>query len=166
MRIFLVGFMGSGKTEVGRLVARELGYPFLDLDAEIAAEAGMTIPELFLAEGEAAFRARESAALRTRTFAPDLVVSTGGGAMVSEENRRFLRERGTTVWLNPSFETLCRRLGPEARAKRPLFRDEGAALDLWRARFSLYETADLEISVAEHETAEETARRVLRGLAG
>lgn len=166
MRIFLVGFMGSGKTEVGRLVARDLGVPFVDLDAAIAAEAGMTITQLFQTEGEAAFRARESRALRAHTTAPDLVLATGGGALLSDENRQLLRKRGKTVWLNPSFETICRRLSPEARSNRPLFRDEGTARDLWQARLSLYETADLEISIAEHETAAETARRVIRRLAG
>ena len=160
--IFLTGFMGSGKSEVGRRLAEKLGRRFIDLDREIEAAAGKTIPEIFEDENESGFRRRESDALRVVTAATDRpVVATGGGIVTAEDNRRAMAEAGTVVWLNPSFDTLLGRMDDEARAVRPLFEDEQQARTLWAERTPLYESADLELPVGEDETAEETADRLL-----
>lgn len=165
MRIYLTGFMGSGKTEVGRRLSARLGLPFVDLDREIAAAAGCSIPEIFDREGEEGFRRRERAALAATASYPRAVVATGGGLVTSEENRRWLATHGCTVWLNPPFTALVRRLGPEARAGRPLFQDEGQAEALWRRRLPDYRRCDVEIPVTATETPEETAEKVTRTLA-
>lgn len=98
--VVLVGLMGAGKTTVGRLVAARLGLPFIDLDARIEAEAGRPIPEIFAGEGEAAFRDRESAAIRALAGEPPAVVATGGGAPIRDDNWTILRSLGLTVWLD------------------------------------------------------------------
>lgn len=98
--VVLVGLMGAGKTTVGRLVAARLGLPFVDLDARIEADAGRPIPEIFAVEGEAAFRDRESAAIRALAGEPPMVVATGGGAPIRDENWTVLRSLGLTVWLD------------------------------------------------------------------
>lgn len=160
MRIFLTGFMGAGKSEVGRLLARRLGLAFVDLDGEIEARAGESIGALFRREGEEGFRRRERIALEATARRQGVVVATGGGVVTSEANRDWMKEHGMTVWLNPSFETLAARLPPAAWATRPLLASQAQALELWQGRLPLYGTADLEVAVAADETAETTAERV------
>ncbi len=160
MRIFLTGFMGSGKSEVGRLLAGRLGLTFVDLDSEVERQAGETIADLFRREGEAAFRRRETEALEAMAERDELVVATGGGVVASGANRGWMKEHGITVWLNPPFEALVARLTPEARAARPLFAGEDQARALWRERLPLYALADLELPVAAGEPAETTAARL------
>lgn len=169
--VFLTGFMGSGKSEVGRRLAQELGRPFIDLDRRIESSAEKTIPEIFDEEQESGFRRRESAVLRAvieEAGAP--VVATGGGIVLAEDNRRAMSEAGTVVWLNPSFDTLLERMDDEARATRPLFADEQQARTLWTERTPLYESADLELPVSTEEPVEETVARLVtlltKGLAG
>ncbi len=145
--IVLVGPMGAGKSVVGALLARRLGLPFLDVDALLEAEAGARIADLFRDEGEAAFRARESALL-TRCLAADgHVVATGGGAVVAADNRRRLRERGLIAWLQADPGTQLPRL--EGCRDRPLLgsTDRLARLDALAAeRDPLYrEIADLAV---------------------
>lgn len=165
MRIFLTGFMGCGKSEVGRRLAVLRGVPFVDLDREIEAAAGATVAEIFAREGEAGFRRRESAALAATARYPEVVVATGGGLVTVEENRAWLARQGLTVWLNPPFAVLAARLGPQQRAARPLFGDEARAEELWRRRLPAYRRCDLEIPVAAGETPEETVERTLTALA-
>lgn len=160
MRIFLTGFMGSGKTEVGRLLADRLGLAFVDLDAEIERREGLGVPDLFRREGEEGFRRCERAALEACAAGDDLVMATGGGIVTVEANRAWMKRHGVTVWLNPAFETLAARLTPEARALRPLFRGEKEARSLWIERLPLYSTADHELRVAAGEPAEATAVRI------
>src|ERR1044071_3248167 len=108
MRIFLTGFRGAGKTGVGEILARRLGVPFVDLDRHIELRAGMTVREIFAAQGEPAFRRLETEALRAE---PDAVIATGGGAPVYEWNAQLLRASGISVFLNPSFAALAGRIG-------------------------------------------------------
>lgn len=165
MRIFLTGFMGAGKSTVGRLLARELALPFLDLDDTIEAAAGRTVKEIFAQGGEPAFRRLEHEVLRRVCLGPDVVAATGGGTITIPANRDLLHAAGCTVWLHPTFATLAARLGAKGRADRPLFHDETQALALYRARLPAYETADLTVPVGEGETAREVTARIVLLLA-
>ena len=113
--IFLVGPMGSGKTTVGRQLARQLGYRFVDSDAEIEARTGVDVAFIFEKEGEAGFRVRERDAIERLTLLPRIVLGTGGGAVLLEENRRRLAERGIVVYLETSVE---QQLSRTRRSKR------------------------------------------------
>src|SRR4051812_42766797 len=97
--IFLIGPMGSGKTAVGKYLARLLDAPFLDSDAEIERRTGVDIPYIFEKEGEAGFRERERETLEVLTASEPMVLATGGGAVLRAENRAYLSERGFVVYL-------------------------------------------------------------------
>jgi len=115
--VLLCGLMGSGKSRVGRALASRLGWDFIDTDERIERAAGMKISEIFARDGEPAFRRLESEALQALPT-ERCVVALGGGAVVSAENRRVLREKGTLVWLDAPPETLVARMGESQ--KRPL----------------------------------------------
>jgi shikimate kinase len=121
--IFLVGFMGSGKTTVGKLLARRLGWSFSDLDELVVRAAGMTIPEIFAREGEPAFRRRETDALREAAAGRRAVVATGGGAACRDENLAVMLGAGRVVALAVSAAEAIRRAG--GASGRPLL--DGAA---------------------------------------
>ena len=104
--IFLVGLMGAGKTSVGKLLARRLGKTFQDCDQEIERATGVRIPVIFEIEGEAGFRARESKMLAELTARRDIVLATGGGAVLSADNRRLLAENGVVVYLRAAAPEL------------------------------------------------------------
>lgn len=116
--LFLVGPMGAGKTTVGRRIAEGLGLQFFDLDHEIEARSGAEIGLIFELEGEAGFRKRESDLLEELTAARDIVLSTGGGAVLAAANRQRLRERGFVVYLETTVDQQLRRLAHDR--KRPL----------------------------------------------
>lgn len=118
MRLALAGFMGTGKTAVGRILARRLGVPFHDTDAWIEAREGATVAAIFATRGETAFRALEREALGAATRAPQAVVATGGGAIVDPENRAQLRAWGMLVCLDATPEAILARVGD--RPDRPL----------------------------------------------
>jgi shikimate kinase len=160
MRIYLTGFMGSGKTTVGRRLAAALGVPFVDLDQEIELRAGQTVRLIFERLGEPAFRQMEAEALRGTLALPDVVVATGGGTMAFEGNARLIRSNGLSVWLNPPFATIASRIGGLGKADRPLFKDEVQALALYRERLPAYRRADLTVDVAPGEGPEEIAARI------
>jgi shikimate kinase len=160
MRVYLTGFMGSGKTTVGRRLAARFGVPFLDLDQEIEQRAGMTVREIFERQGEPAFRQMEAEALRGTLAFPDVVVATGGGTMTFEGNFRLIRSSGLSVWLNPPFATIAARIGGKGKTDRPLFKDETQALALYRERLPAYRRADITMNVAPDEGPEEIAARI------
>ncbi|MEK7474531.1 MAG: shikimate kinase [Candidatus Coatesbacteria bacterium] len=116
--VILTGFMGSGKTTVGRVLARRIGWRFLDLDREVERRAGMSVAAIFRRRGEEAFRAAEYAAIRGLCRRRCRVVAVGGGAPVSARNRAWLRRAGLVVWLRVPAAELVRRLRPGA--SRPL----------------------------------------------
>lgn len=149
-RIFLIGPMGSGKTTVGRRLARRLGLDFLDLDHELQKRCGVEVAVIFDIEGEAGFRQRESALLDELTRKDRLVLATGGGSVLAAENRRILAERGLVVYLRTSVDQQLRRL--ERDKQRPLLQapDRRRRLtDMAEARNPMYEAcADLVVDSA------------------
>ena len=164
--IFLVGPMGSGKTAVGKRLARLLGMPFVDSDAEIERRTGVDIPLIFDKEGEAGFRARERDAIAELTAREGIVLSTGGGAVLLPENRGALRERGTTVYLETSVAQQAARVRRDAH--RPLIAgaaDPAARLaELMAHRAPLYaEVAAVTVRTDRSQVAE-VVRRVVEGL--
>jgi len=124
-RVILTGFMGTGKTEVGRRLARTLGRPFMDTDALIESAAGRSVSAIFAAEGEAGFRARERQAVAEACRVAAAVIAVGGGALLDPENRRLLLAAGPVVCLRAAPREILERLG-EAR-DRPLLNRDGTA---------------------------------------
>jgi shikimate kinase len=118
--IFLVGMMGAGKTTVGRLLAHFLGKTFYDSDREIQKRTGVGIPVIFEIEGEAGFRKRETDMLTELAKMENIVLATGGGAVLSMENRRLLKQRGIVIYLRAAVEDLWRRTRQDQN--RPLLR--------------------------------------------
>jgi len=105
-RIFLIGMMGCGKSTIGRLLAAKLSCPFIDLDEDIAAFEGRSIPDIFSAVGDAGFRLCETAALRRACSLSPRVIATGGGIVTREENIALMRENGLVIWLNRPIEQI------------------------------------------------------------
>jgi shikimate kinase len=137
--IFLVGMMGAGKTSVGRVLAKRLQKTFYDSDHVIEDRTGVKIPVIFEIEGEAGFRVRESALVDELTALRDIVLATGGGAVLSEKNRDRLRTRGTVVYLRASVRDLLNRTRHDKN--RPLLQaaDPRARLtELYEKRDPLY----------------------------
>lgn len=144
MNIVLVGLMGSGKSAVGRALAEALDRPFLDTDAQIEGRTGRSIPAIFAAEGEVAFRDLESAAIHEAAAADGLVIATGGGAVLRASNREALRQSGVVFWLDAPPEELCRRALEQGVQSRPLLAGEdplGKLRDLAESRASAYRAA-------------------------
>jgi shikimate kinase len=158
-RVYLVGFMGSGKTAIGRRVADRLGIPFVDLDTEIERTSGLTIRALFDAFGEGAFRERESAFLEGTQALPDAIVSTGGGSFVAESNRRTMVRLGTPVFLDTPFEVVRARLS--GKTDRPLFASVEQAARLFAERQPFYRMAPVRVCLTGRESIEESADKVL-----
>lgn len=143
--LYLVGMMGAGKTTVGRKLANRIGYRFLDTDSLIEQSAGLSIPEIFEQEGEAAFRALETQVLAQVSAHTSLVVATGGGIVTQPMNWSYLRH-GIVLWLDVPNPVLVSRLVGDT--SRPLLKntDLQTKLDgLLRDRASLYAQADIQI---------------------
>ena len=137
--IFLVGMMGAGKTSVGRMLARNLGKTFHDSDQVIESRTGVKIPVIFELEGEAGFRARELAVIEELTALTDVVLATGGGAVLAERNRALLHERGTVVYLRATVNDLWNRTRHDRN--RPLLQTAdplGRMRELYAQRDPLY----------------------------
>lgn len=153
--IYLVGFMGSGKTTVGRQLSRELGWTFCDLDEDIEISQKCSIAAIFETRGEAEFRRIESDALARRVRLVErgrpLVVALGGGAFVQESNCEMLENNGVTIWLDPPFNVIRRRV--EGSTHRPLARDPNKLEELYRTRRPFYERAGYHVRDADSPTA-------------
>jgi shikimate kinase len=147
--IWLVGMMGAGKSAVGECLAKRLGRPFIDTDAEIERRAGLSIAEIFATRGEPAFRTLERDAIDRVVQAADAVVALGGGAIAQPDAARRLSARGTIVYLRAKPATLAKRIG--AAAGRPLLAGLDAAgrrrriTQLLAERVAHYETARIAI---------------------
>lgn len=164
--LFLTGFMGAGKTTVGRLVADRLGRPFIDLDAEITRREGMSVPDIFRQRGEESFRESEHDALQALGGAEPAVVATGGGVVLRPENRTLLSRLGTVVYLAVTPEEALARVG--ATPDRPLLVDGGLAVAraILDARLALYaHTADHVVATVGRTPAE-VAEAVAHAVSG
>jgi shikimate kinase len=165
--IILTGFMGSGKSSVGTLLADKLGYRFIDLDAEIVRSAGLSINEIFARDGEVAFRTLESAQLeRTLSAGQGCVVATGGGAAISRQNREVMRRHGLIVNLKVTLEQVLARL--QGCDDRPLLAGERAperVRELMEGREQFYADADIRIDT-DGKSMEDVALEILGCLKG
>lgn len=164
--IFLIGMMGAGKTTVGHLLAQELGYSrFFDTDSLIEQLAkGQTINEIFATVGEETFREWETQVLAELSTYKKTVISTGGGIVLRQKNWSYLRH-GLIVWLDVSVELLIERL--TADDTRPLLKDvdlKKKLQTLLEQRQSLYNQADLRITVQPQETPEQVTKRILEAI--
>jgi shikimate kinase len=159
-QIFLLGFMGSGKTTVGALLAQELGWAFIDLDATLEAGRGMSIREIFEQAGEPFFRELERAALTEASRTQPAVVALGGGTFAQQPNREFIRGTGgATVWLDCPVEDLQRRC--EGLATRPLFRDPMSFRQLYVQRLPFYQLAEYRVAT-EGKGPQEIVSQILK----
>lgn len=153
--VYLVGFMGCGKTTVGRLLAERLGWAFADLDDDIEGGRGTTISEIFATLGEPEFRRIESEALRARVRSiangHPMVLALGGGAFVQDENYELVQSHGVSVWLDCPLERLAQRVA--CATHRPLARDPEKFAQLYHARLPFYSRADFRICVDEDDPA-------------
>jgi shikimate kinase len=143
--LFLTGPMGAGKSTIGRQLAKQLGMPFYDSDHEIESRTGVDIPLIFELEGEAGFRKREAAIIDELTALPDIVLATGGGAILDPQNREHLKSRGRVVYLHATVNQQLRRTRKDRN--RPLLQTENPREkleELFAIRDPLYrETAGL-----------------------
>jgi shikimate kinase len=166
-RVFLVGMMGVGKSTVGRLLADRLGWPYLDSDEQVQRHTGRTVPEIFAADGEPAFRAEEKRALAEAASGDTpVVVSVAGGAVLDPDNRKLLRDRGRVVWLRANVDTMAERVGDGEG--RPLLGGEGgpaaALAELYPQRRPVYEElADVVVDV-DQLTPGEVVDKILAAL--
>src|SRR5262249_3660624 len=160
--IFLVGFMGAGKTTVGRALARNLNYEFLDLDELIEAETGKSVQAIFAELGEAEFRQLESEAIASCVELKRAVIALGGGAYMSAENRAKLRSIGKAVWLDCPLEVCLRRVGGDE--SRPLLGSGPEMSALLDHRRPGYAEADYVVATGER-SAGQIALEIVRMLA-
>jgi shikimate kinase len=147
--IYVVGFMGAGKSTVGRELALRLGWTFFDTDVEIEAAEKTGIGDIFAARGEAEFRRIETAIISRHVSLIErghpAVLALGGGAFSVAANRQMLENNGITVWLDCPFETVKRRVALEAH--RPLARDPAAFAARYEARLDDYRRADIHVAI-------------------
>lgn len=154
--LYLVGFMCAGKTTVGRSLADELGWCFVDIDSDIEAQEGKPIAQIFGDQGEAYFRDLETRMIRGRVSLIEAgdpcVMALGGGALVQKRNWELIANNGVTVWLDCPLETVHKRLGEDAT--RPLAQDRRALAQLFEDRRPLYARADFRVEVDSDNIAE------------
>ena len=161
----MIGMMGAGKTAIGAALARRLGVPFLDSDTEIEAAANMSVAEIFIRDGEAFFRVKESQIIARLLDGPPAVLSTGGGAYLAAANRQMISERGAAVWLQADLELLWDRV--RHKTTRPLMNtdDPKGTLDaLIKERAPIYALADLTVEADPGYSIEDMTDRVFEKL--
>lgn len=164
--IILTGFMGTGKTVVGQKLAKLLNREFMDTDHEVEKAAGKSVAAIFAEQGEDSFRQQETAVMEGLRRYPrgSLIIATGGGAVLREENRRVFRERGTVVLLTAPAEEIFRRV---VHSDRPLLKTGNAReriAELLQQRDSIYrKAADITVKT-EKKTPEKIAREIINSL--
>lgn len=164
--VVLVGMMGSGKTAIGKALAAKLDVPFLDSDAAIEEAAGMTIAEIFARDGEHFFRKREAEVIDRLLNAEPCVLSTGGGAFLTESVRAAIAAKGVALWLDAELDTLWDRV--KHKDTRPLLRTDNprqTLSDLYDARVPVYAKAGLRTAISADTSIDQTTEKVLATLA-
>jgi shikimate kinase len=161
--LYLAGFMASGKTTAGRVLAAELGWRFADIDSEIEQQEGMPVSQIFRERGESVFRDLETAAirryvLRVQSGAP-WVIALGGGAFIQQSNWQVLENNGITIWLDCPLERIRQRLVNDTM--RPLAADRHRLAQLFEERRPLYSRAHFRIE-ADCDDASEIVQRILQ----
>lgn len=163
--LVLVGLMGAGKSSIGRLLAQQLGIPFVDTDVEIERVSRMTITELFAAYGEQEFRALETRVIKRLLRGGPRVISTGGGAFINDSTRMHVKRGSLSVWLKADLDVLWDRVNK--RDTRPLLKTENPKRtleNLMTARYPIYAEADLTVisrDVRKEVMADEVLRAVI-----
>jgi len=163
--LFLVGMMGAGKTTLGRALAHRLERDFADTDKVLVERTGVPVATIFEIEGEEGFRKRESAVLAELASRENLVVATGGGAILSEQNREVMRANGTVIYLRARLESLWERTRHDSN--RPLLRTadpRGTLADLLAAREPLYREAAHVIVDTGAQSASSLTNKVIAAL--
>ena len=145
-RVYLVGFMGAGKTSVGECLARTLGYSFLDLDREVERISGRSIPFIFDEEGESGFRRIEAASLREISAQEQIVVACGGGTLTTDECLRLIRRRGISVWLDAPLDLMLSRCAEGGH--RPVLSGRPEMAGLLESRLPAYKEAEIHVDAA------------------
>ena len=159
--VVMVGMMGAGKTAVGRALATRLAVPFRDSDHEIEQAANMTIAEIFERDGEPFFRRKESQVIDRLLDGTPCVLSTGGGAFMSADNRNLISGKGVSVWLNADLDVLWNRV--RHKDTRPLLRSadpKGTLEALYDKRVPIYQLADISVTSKADRSLDEMARIV------
>jgi len=162
--VILTGFMGSGKSSIGKLLANSLGCVFIDLDSVIVKEAGKTINKIFAENGEGAFRKLESECLQKVLKNGVSVVAGGGGVVVAESNRRLMRDRGYVINLSASLASVLKRLA--GAIDRPLYTGQDAVnrvQKLMEERKQFYADADIRIDT-DNKSVEDVVLEILKVL--
>ncbi len=164
--IYLVGFMASGKTTIGRLLAEELGWSFADIDQDIEGQHKVSIAEIFDKRGEEEFRKIENEAVRRRVGevvrGRPLVLALGGGTFCDEANQALLLENGVSIWLDCSLSRVSGRL--EGTSHRPLARDSRKFEQLYQQRQSEYSKAECRVEIHSDDPAEAVAAILKLGI--
>lgn len=163
--IYLVGMMGAGKTTLGRALAQRLGLEFVDLDRVLVEKTGVPVATIFEIEGEQGFRRREACALAETAAQDDRVIATGGGSVLSEENRRVMRDSGTVVYLRARLESLWERTRHDTA--RPLLKTpdpKGTLERLLGERDPIYREAAHVVVDTGSQSASAALSRVLAAL--
>jgi len=163
-RIFLVGFMCSGKSTVGKLLSLRLGWPFVDVDEEVQRLEAMTIPEIFERKGEDYFRRLEVRVLEALSQRENIVISTGGGLGANPYAMELMKSKGLVVWLKVEFDTFIERCGKDS--SRPLLkRSREELLKLFEERSQRYAQAHLTLdaSLKPEEIVEEILKVCKKG---
>ncbi len=163
--VVMVGMMGAGKTAVGRAMAQRLGVPFIDSDAELEAAANLTIPEIFERDGEAFFRKRETEVIARLLTEKCCILSTGGGAFMSETNRENISQHGVSLWLDAELSLLWQRV--RHKDTRPLLRTADplqTLTDIFDTRVPVYAKADLRVPCSATLSIDAMAQRAIKVL--
>ena len=162
--IFLVGFMGSGKSTVGKILSKKTGLKFVDIDSEIEKKEGKTIKEIFEERGESYFRNLEKEKIKKFSKKRGFIVSTGGGLGADKENMNLMKKNGVVIWLDLSLEEVLRRCGNDKN--RPLLRQPLENLKrLFEERKNVYSMADIHIKT-EGKEPEKIAEEILEQING